>query len=117
MCWVHWGICDQFFEASLIKHTSLHPFIHKTIYENTVNVCFLSQELDEPWIGLHATRQNTLIYYYMDQQVAHYFRWDSGEPNDVETDLCVRLRPPQLLMKTLNCNTAHSFVCEKIGKH
>ena len=92
----------------LLKRIVVHMF---SIFRHHV-------ALDEPWIGLYATRENHISYFhFMDHNVAHYFRWDGGEPNYGDSDFCVRLHPPNFLMRTWDCNLTHSFVCEKSGSH
>ena len=65
------------------------------------------------WISLN-DRLNESMYMSVEGSPVSYMNWVPGEPNGKDQNcVAVDLATANGLMKDINCNTLHQFICKK----
>ncbi|XP_061165126.1 ectin-like [Saccostrea echinata] len=68
---------------------------------------------DGVWIGLRTNSTSSpYVFRWIDYKVSTYLLWDDEEPDDEQTDKCVRLYLNSFRFGTRHCSAKKHFLCE-----
>ena len=68
------------------------------------------------WIGLNLSRYDSstdnYVYSFVDGTTTSFLPWKENEPDNQDTEHCIRLTPILLKFRTTTCSKSYRFVCE-----